>query len=177
MLSICFSGHSEELLFFPWTGVSWISGWPWSHYIVEDDFKLVILVPHFPSARVRGMGLCAWFDWIQGFIHVRHALYQLSCISSCRSLTFCHLPSTDASFTLEAFSYCHLPNITQPSSLPPRNSTKALQKDWWENSSTSDTNRKGNLTNFLSTLSSKKSISVLLMRSGLGINMKEAAFH
>lgn len=48
---------------------------------------------YFPGPRVRDMYVCSCSDrdWIQGFMCVRHALYQPSCTSSCRCPASYHL--------------------------------------------------------------------------------------
>lgn len=64
--------------------------WPWTQYVVEDDFELPIFMPSFPKCRelqdcVTTPSLHGAGNWTQGLVYVKHVLYQLSYITSPRS--------------------------------------------------------------------------------------------
>lgn len=50
------------------------SGWPWTHYIVEDDPRLLVFLPL--SLACLHTQIVPARDWTQGFMHARQVLCQ-----------------------------------------------------------------------------------------------------
>lgn len=49
--------------------LSYSPDWPWTHYIANDDFEILIFLPQSPECWDATMPISSGGDWTQGFLH------------------------------------------------------------------------------------------------------------